>query len=78
MRYIKFILDDLGYKEWSIKIIDSGGGLCVHKTHEIWLDRKHTGNCVWALHEIAHIKHPNHSALWGDHFTALCVKYIGA
>jgi hypothetical protein len=70
------ILDDLGYSDWTIKIINSGGGLCVHKTKEIWLDRKHETSTIWLLHEIAHIKYPDHSSLWADHFTQLASKYI--
>lgn len=78
MRYGQLILNDLGYSEWKIRIIDSGGGLCNHKTKEIWLDRKHCGSVIWLLHEIAHIKYPDHSSHWADHFTWLATKYIGA
>jgi len=78
MRYADLILDDLGYPGWQVKIIDSGGGVCHHNLKEIWIDRKHVGSVTWLLHEIAHIKHLDHSAHWADHFTALMCKYVGA
>lgn len=78
LQYGQLILNDLGYNDWTIKIIHIGSGLCVHKTKEIWIDIKHSTSIIWILHEIAHIKYSDHSHIWGDHFTYLVTKYIGA
>lgn len=69
------ILVDLKYYEWNIKIIDSGGGLCVHEVKEIWVDESHLNELPWFLHEIAHIKYPDHSPHWADWYTKLLSFY---
>ena len=70
------ILKEEGYEDWSIKEIKSGGGLCVFKTKQIWLDTKYLDNIFWFLHEVAHIRYPNHENEWGNYFTRLLVKYV--
>ena len=71
------ILSLEGCHGWTIKIIHSGGGLCVHDTYEIWLDESHKDSLPWFLHEVAHIKFKNHTSNWADHYTALLDKYSG-
>ncbi len=65
------------HHKWKVKIIHSGGGLCVYDTHEIWLDESHKDSLPWFLHEVAHIKFKNHTSRWADHYTALLDKYSG-
>lgn len=63
--------------DWKLKIIHSGGGLCVRSKKEIWIDESHL-TVPFLLHEIAHGLLPDdrHNAIWGDKFTALCEKYF--
>lgn len=69
------ILKNEGHVGWRVKKITSGGTLCVHDRKEIWIDEEHIDSLPWVLHEVAHIKHPEHSTEWADHYTALMDKY---
>jgi len=74
------ILVKEGLKDWKIRKIYSGGGVCIHSIKEIWIDEKHW-NLAFLLHEIAHAvlpkKHlPWHDVIWGDKYTELCEKYF--
>ena len=71
------ILKEEGHEDWTVKEINSGGGLCVFKTKEIWLDSKYYNkSTVWFLHELAHIKYSSHDSMWANHFTRLVYKYM--
>jgi hypothetical protein len=65
------------YDDWSIKIIQSGGALCHHSIKEIWIDERSKDDIFLLLHEIAHIKYPNHDRKWADRFTCLCQRHMG-
>lgn len=76
MYLAKHILKMLGYLDWTVKKIESGGGLCCHNLREIWLDAEFTQSVPWIMHEVAHIAHPDHTAHWADHYTALMHSYL--
>lgn len=69
---------------WSIKEITSGGGLCLHKYKEIWIDK--TAGDAMFLHEVAHaltyewderLADPTgHHSVFADKFTELVDKYM--
>ena len=65
----------LSVEQWTVKIITSGGGLLVRPSLEIWIDEAHVSHPYMLLHELAHIKYPEHDVFWGDLFTALCADY---
>lgn len=71
----KKILREEGLPEWKIKIIKSGGGLCVYKPHkEIWVDYRHSTGMF--LHELTHALYgKGHDAIWADKFTMLIEKH---
>lgn len=69
------ILDNEGYTDWTIKLIGDGG-LCVHKTKEIWLGEDCRYDLPMFLHEMAHIKFPDHGGNFADHFTHLVRNYM--
>jgi len=69
------ILNNEGYTDWTIKLIGDGG-LCIHKTKEIWLGEDCRYDLPMFLHEMAHIKVPNHEGSFVDHFTYLIRKYM--
>lgn len=81
----KQILKQEGLGDWKIKVIHSGGGLCLLEKKEIWLDAKNY-NLPYLLHEIAHAltsewnevmnDKTGHHSIWGDKYTQLCVKYL--
>ena len=75
----QYVMKTEGLSDWKIKIIKSGGGLCLHGLKEIWLGEKE--NCIpMLLHEIAHAilpKKEQHNAIWGDTFTMLIEKWWG-
>lgn len=62
-------------KGWRIKIISSGGGLCSRELKEIWIDVSEIDNPSMLLHEVAHIKHPQHDVHWGDFYTELVRRF---
>lgn len=49
------ILKQHHYEDWKIKIIESGGALCLSNLNEIWIDSKSQDDIFLLLHEIAHI-----------------------
>ncbi len=75
-KLIKRILEKEGYKDWVVKNVGRGGNLTVFKTKELWMNHKQLNNLFWVIHEIAHIKYPDHSNEWGNHYTKLLNKYI--
>lgn len=78
------IMKTEGLIGWKLIIINSGGGLCLNKKKQIWLDKKNL-NIPFLLHEIAHaLTHKwnnkmgdktGHHSIWGDKFTQLVIKY---
>jgi hypothetical protein len=60
---------------WTVRIIKSGGGLCLHAKREIWVSEEHLTGPHMLLHEIAHIRHKDHDVHWGDEYTRLCEEY---
>lgn len=75
---VEEILKEEELKDWKIKIINSGGGLCLHEKKEIWID-KNNYNIPFLLHEIAHAKidkSNQHNVYWGDSYTKLVIKYL--
>ena len=75
-KLIRRILDDEGYKDWAVKNVGTAGNLTVFKTKELWINHKQMNNLFWVLHEIAHIKYPNHESEWANYYTRLLDKYI--
>ena len=73
---IRRILKEEGYKDWAVKNVGTAGNLTVFKTKELWMNHKQVNNLFWVIHEIAHIKYPNHENEWANHYTRLLVKYI--
>ena len=74
----KKILLKEGLKDWKIRKIYSGGGLCLHSIKQIWIDDEHW-NAAFLLHEIAHAllpKKSRHDVIWADKYTMLCEKYL--
>lgn len=69
------ILKNEGYSGWDVRKIASGGGLCIHSRLEIWLEETNIDSVPRILHEVAHIKYPDHSTEWADYYTALMDKY---
>lgn len=72
------LIDLILGKEWKLKIINSGGGLCVYKTKEIWIDSSHI-NMPFILHEITHAitkEDKKHSSIWADKYTELLELYL--
>jgi len=65
------------YEDWEIKIVNSGGALCMLNLKEIWIDEASKDDIFLLLHEIAHIKYPEHDRLWADRFTCLCQRHMG-
>jgi len=65
----------LSLEDWTVKIISSGGGLLVRKSLEIWIDETHANHPYMLLHELAHIKCPEHDVFWADLYTGLCADY---
>ena len=45
------------YEDWEIKIVNSGGALCMLNLKEIWIDEASKDDIFLLLHEIAHIKY---------------------
>jgi hypothetical protein len=70
------ILEAEGYSNWKVKEINSGGGIVLFKTREVCLDKAHINSLPWFLHEMAHIKHRMHTAIWADYYTKLLDKYV--
>ena len=72
------ILNELCLNEWCIKVIESGGGLCVWDQKEIWLDKAHL-NVPFLLHEATHAllgkRKNDHDAIWADEYTGLMELY---
>ena len=72
------ILNEEELSDWKLKIINSGGGLCLHEDKQIWIDKDEFGIAL-ILHEIAHAllpeKERNHTFLWADKYTKLVDKY---
>jgi len=69
-----------GLSSWKLKIIKSGGGLCLHEDKQIWIDKDEL-RIALVLHEIAHALLPEkeriHTYLWADKYTELVNKYCG-
>lgn len=71
------ILKEEGLQDWKIKIIHSGGGLCLINKKEIWLDKKYESDLPMFLHEISHaITKRKHDGVFADKFTELVRKYM--
>ena len=78
LKKFKEILIKEGLKDWKIKKIHSGGGLCLHSTRKIWIDERHW-NLPFLLHEVSHALLPKkhwHDVIWGDKYTMLCERYL--
>jgi hypothetical protein len=73
---IRNLLDLNGHHDWNYRIINSGGGLCVHSKKQIWIDEEFRHDPAFILHEIAHIRHRGHDSLWGDHYTRMMTSYV--
>lgn len=65
------------YDDWIIKVTRSGGASCHIHLKEIWIDEASKDDIFLLLHEIAHIKYPEHDRLWADRFTCLCQRHMG-
>lgn len=71
------VVDAEGYAGWKVLGCASGGGLCLYQAKQVLVDVSHDQDPFMFLHEIAHIKHNGHDALWADYFTKLCLQYVG-
>lgn len=72
---LDYYKDDLS--GWRIKIIHSGGALCVHSKKEIWIDEKNF-NKAFFLHELAHAflpKENKHDYKWAYLYTWLVNRW---
>lgn len=65
------------YDDWTIKVTQSGGASCHNAIKEIWIDERSSDDIFLLLHEIAHIKYPDHDRKWADSFTCLCQRHMG-
>ena len=65
------------YDDWIIKVTRSGGASCHTHLKEIWIDEASKDDIFLLLHEIAHIKYPEHDRKWADRFTCLCQRHMG-
>ena len=73
-KYMENVLIAEGHDDWQI-IPTSTDGLCCVSRKEIWIGKNVKDDEFMYLHEIAHIRFPDHEAEWGDHFTNLCRRY---
>jgi hypothetical protein len=71
------VLKQHHYEDWKIVVTKSGGALCMLNLKEIWIDEHSKDDIFLLLHEIAHIKYPEHDRLWADRFTCLCQRHMG-
>lgn len=71
------VLKQHHYDDWKIIVINSGGALCMLNLKEIWIDAGSKDDIFLLLHEIAHIKYPEHDRNWADRFTCLCQRHMG-
>lgn len=81
------ILKEEGLEDWKI-VFNTGGGLCLYKHKEIWMDKEFNDIALF-LHEVAHALTPDekipfifrgdktgHHVIWGDTYTRLVKKYM--
>lgn len=62
---------------WSIRVTQGGGSRCMQGLKEIWIDHRDQEDIFLLLHEIAHIRYPDHGREWGARLTCLCQRHIG-
>jgi len=59
------------YNDWRVRVVGSQPNLCLSQIKEIWLCTEHAASLTWFLHELAHIKYPEHDAEWGNWYSIL-------